>query len=317
MSARVSVRQANRVERLGKMMPKYDCTVSSGKVLQQPLWAANIRASLFQQSLTKSFDCMEDAMDEALGSIDPSYECEAMVTSLDPIPVHPVRMQVVDKIHLGSTWDHSNPNTDALKWVLAMLNIEDREPPLVDTSSAGYDYASHGTSRSIQSLDYAPVNEALLKPEKWDERFQELLQFREQYGHCLVPHNWEHNKEMAQWVKRQRYQFKLRCQGQRNMLTDERLRALEEIGFIWSSHYANWDEKFQELKEFSLKHGHCNIPSRYSQNRPLSVWVRSQRRQYKLHGRGQGGKPMSHMTEERLHKLVSLGFEFNPRKRNA
>jgi hypothetical protein len=37
---------------------------------------------------------------------------------------------------------------------------------------------------------------------QWDERFEELLQFREEHGHLLVPHAYPLNPKLAQWVKR-------------------------------------------------------------------------------------------------------------------
>jgi hypothetical protein len=76
------------------------------------------------------------------------------------------------------------------------------------------------------------LHERLFKPEKWEERFHELVKFREEFGHCLVPHNWARNKELAQWVKRQRYQCKLKRKGQPSTLRDVRLQALEAVGFI-------------------------------------------------------------------------------------
>jgi hypothetical protein len=39
---------------------------------------------------------------------------------------------------------------------------------------------------------------------QWEDRFQELCLFRDQHGHCLVPHSFE-DSVLARWVKRQRY----------------------------------------------------------------------------------------------------------------
>lgn len=37
---------------------------------------------------------------------------------------------------------------------------------------------------------------------QWTERFQELLDFRNQHGHLFVPHSFPPNQQLAQWVKR-------------------------------------------------------------------------------------------------------------------
>lgn len=151
----------------------------------------------------------------------------------------------------------------------------------------------------------------VLLAENWTEKFEELLEFRQQYGHCLVPNNFAHNSPLAQWVKRQRYQYKLKIENKRSTMSDERVQALGEIGFIWDSHRAIWDERLHELIEYKQATGHCNIPSRYAANRQLAVWVKRQRRQHKFYTEG---KPSS-MTPERIHRLESIGFEWDLRKR--
>ena len=38
--------------------------------------------------------------------------------------------------------------------------------------------------------------------DQWNQRFQELLEFRSQHGHLLVPHGYAKNYKLSQWVKR-------------------------------------------------------------------------------------------------------------------
>ena len=68
--------------------------------------------------------------------------------------------------------------------------------------------------------------------EIWSEKFEDLCEFRKYYGHCHVPHTYERNAPLAQWVKRQRYQYKLKIEGKRSTLSDERVRLLNKIGFV-------------------------------------------------------------------------------------
>ena len=189
--------------------------------------------------------------------------------------------------------DESITAAAAAAAVAAEFTPEDEQDPCSNSKSAG-------ASRR-----------ATYKPEQWQERFEELVEFRKERGNCLVPHNWSGNRSLAQWVKRQRYQYKLKKEGRHSTLTDERLRVLEEMGFVWSSHRASWEERFNDLAEFSEVNGHCNVPSTYPENHQLSVWVKCQRRQYKLLRQGNRA---STMTKERIVRLTSLGFCFNPRK---
>jgi hypothetical protein len=118
-----------------------------------------------------------------------------------------------------------------------------------------------------------------LKSGQWFQRFHELVEYKERFGSCHVPHNWELNVPLAQWVKRQRYQYTLRDEGKHSTMTDERKRALDEIGFIWSSHGTTFSNRLEELQKFKKEFGHCNVPKNYRANKALAVWIKSQRRQ--------------------------------------
>lgn len=144
--------------------------------------------------------------------------------------------------------------------------------------------------------------------EKWSHRFKELLQFHREFGHSAVPHTYPRNPQLARWVKRQRRQYKLRRDGRPSTMTLERLQLLDSVGFVWDSHDVNWREKLSALDAFRHDHGHCNVPSNYS-DKKLATWVKCQRRQYKLHV----DKKASAMTEERIHELARRGFEWEIR----
>ena len=142
----------------------------------------------------------------------------------------------------------------------------------------------------------------------WKERFQDLLDFQKEHGHLFVPHKYAKNLQLAQWVKRQRYQYRLKKMGQHNTLSDDREKLLEGAGFIWDAHNALWMERYQDMVAFHAKHGHCNVPHDYT-DPSLSVWMKHQRRQWK---RLCNGIP-STMTQKRYQQLCSLGFQWNPR----
>lgn len=146
---------------------------------------------------------------------------------------------------------------------------------------------------------------------QWSIRFEELEQFRLQKGHCCVPHGYQANPELARWVKRQRYQYKLRANGKASTMTNERISALEQLGFVWDSHGVAWMERFNELNEYFLSHGTCTISSNYirSRGRTLSSWIKCQRRQYRIYN--EGGP--STMTPDRIAKLENIGFQWDLR----
>ncbi len=59
----------------------------------------------------------------------------------------------------------------------------------------------------------------------WEERFSELVRFKEEHGHCDVPMGWSENAALGKWVGHQRTRAK------KGIMTDEQRRRLEEIGF--------------------------------------------------------------------------------------
>ena len=151
----------------------------------------------------------------------------------------------------------------------------------------------------------------LSQVELWNQRYEELVAFYAEHKHCLVPLRYEKNPSLSHWIKRQRYQYRVKQEGQHSTLNDERQAALEKLGFVWDSHAAAWSERWHELQEYRDVHGHCNVPKTYMANRQLAIWVKSQRRHYRLFEQGR----KSTMTKERIMKLLHLGFDFHPRSR--
>ena len=145
--------------------------------------------------------------------------------------------------------------------------------------------------------------------EQWQERFNELIEFRKVHGHCLVPHTYPCNTVLARWVKRQRCQYKLLREGRPSSMTQDRINFLQDIGFVWDSHEAGWKERLSALIDFKTKYGNCLVPSNCPTQQRLATWVKSQRRQYKLY---REGRP-SNMTADRIMILEKHGFEWELR----
>ncbi|KAL3941197.1 MAG: hypothetical protein SGBAC_004404 [Bacillariaceae sp.] len=112
---------------------------------------------------------------------------------------------------------------------------------------------------------------------------------------------------VSRWVRRQRYQYKLKQEGKKSTMTDARIVKLDAIGFVWDSHSATWSERLSELTDYLRKTGNCNVPATFPPNAPLSTWVKCQRRQYKLFHRGLP----SNITMDRIKALDMLGFEWD------
>jgi len=144
--------------------------------------------------------------------------------------------------------------------------------------------------------------------EHWEGDFSRLLEYKNVHKHCLVPCDYLVEPSLARWVKKQRQQYKLRLQGKLSNMTQTRIKMLDNIGFIWDSREARWQEIFEELIEYKQKNGDCIVPSNYSSNTRLASWVKQQRREYKLFQEGRS----SNMTHQRILILEKYGFNWRP-----
>ena len=145
--------------------------------------------------------------------------------------------------------------------------------------------------------------------------YRELVKFHKKNGHCYVFRNGD-NSTLAGWVHCQRKQKKLLDDGKHSQLNPKRIELLEELGFDWRPSESGgieklkspernleWDQMFEKLKEFKEKNGHAHPKKKVPK---IGNWVSSQRR---LYARIQKGQKTS-LTEERIAKLESIGFEW-------
>ena len=57
----------------------------------------------------------------------------------------------------------------------------------------------------------------------------------ERKGNCLVPIGYKDNVQLSNWVSTQRQEYKLRKDGRSSRLTAEKIKKLEDIGFVWEA----------------------------------------------------------------------------------
>jgi hypothetical protein len=60
-----------------------------------------------------------------------------------------------------------------------------------------------------------------------------LREFKAQFGHCRVPRDYSVTPKLGQWVKQQRRNFKVYQEGKRSRMTAERIRELKSVEFVW------------------------------------------------------------------------------------
>jgi hypothetical protein len=136
----------------------------------------------------------------------------------------------------------------------------------------------------------------------WDERYAELVEFQERFGHCNVPQHWKENSKLGLWVRDQRVARK------KGKLPHEKYYLLDKLGFVWIAKatrnpQAKWDERYSELLKFKSKHGHVNVPANSIEYSTLARWVNHQRTIYKN----------GTLLKSREELLTTIGFNWGKR----
>mmetsp|Transcript_22553 Transcript_22553/g.26002 ORF Transcript_22553/g.26002 Transcript_22553/m.26002 type:complete len:115 (-) Transcript_22553:13-357(-) len=67
----------------------------------------------------------------------------------------------------------------------------------------------------------------------WDERFKEMLEFKESNGHCMIPQTYV-NGPLGHWVHTQRKEYQNMKKGLSSSLSLEKVLKLTEAGFAFS-----------------------------------------------------------------------------------
>jgi hypothetical protein len=73
-----------------------------------------------------------------------------------------------------------------------------------------------------------------VKNNRWNQRYSELVLFKQKYGHCLVPRPDKRYRQLAEWVCGRRKDFK---QGK---MSKERIDKLNAVGFVWVARRARY-----------------------------------------------------------------------------
>mmetsp|Transcript_5974 Transcript_5974/g.8849 ORF Transcript_5974/g.8849 Transcript_5974/m.8849 type:complete len:132 (-) Transcript_5974:238-633(-) len=110
---------------------------------------------------------------------------------------------------------------------------------------------------------------------------EEIKNYKEIHGHCVVSGKSKTSKCLALWASTQRQQLREMKEGRPSTILQERLDMLNSLGFTWNVREDNWHEMLEDLKEYKERHGDCRVPEIYAPNQQLGNWVMAQRQAYK------------------------------------
>jgi len=175
-------------------------------------------------------------------------------------------------------------------------------------SKAHHDVVFGGTGKNIigggEDHQYQNPTLSRNREKTWFQMLQEMIAYKNEYGDCLVPVEFEKNPKLGKWVDRQRQQYRYLKEGKSSHLEPKRIEALEREGFVWSSYDLKWSNRYKELLAFKEIFGHCIVPRHVKEYDKLWAWVFKQKRAYSRKKKGL----LSPITDERIQSLEKIGF---------
>ena len=127
---------------------------------------------------------------------------------------------------------------------------------------------------------------------QWDISFDNLVAYKEKFGHCYVYQKRKEYKQLAEWVTAARFDYN------KGKMPVERMQRLEAIGFVWDAREGEWMERYTRLKKFLQ----TNEWSSLINESKSWKWVNTQRNRYKR----------SQLTDKKIKLFNELKIDWNP-----
>ena len=127
----------------------------------------------------------------------------------------------------------------------------------------------------------------------WFKMYNELLNFKREFGHFKVPWGWKENPQLAPWIQRTKLN--------KHEIGAKKIILLDKIGFDWTRKkrvIKPWEEMYQKLKEFKENYGHTSVPVQWEKDEKLGKWVSRMRYEGK------------NLPEERRQLLNEINFNW-------
>jgi len=146
----------------------------------------------------------------------------------------------------------------------------------------------------------------------FEERCEELLRFKEEFGHCNVPMTYPKNPSFGYWYGSIRTAYKKVQEGKKpdRNLSQDRIDRLNEIGFQFQAvSDVAFETHCRKLIAFKEEFGHCNVPYQYRKDPSLGRWASHMKDAYQKIKNGMKSEH-DRLPKERIERLDKIGFEW-------
>jgi hypothetical protein len=169
------------------------------------------------------------------------------------------------------------------------------------------------------------------RKQTWLDQAQQVVDYRDKYGHTLVPKRFKENPSLGNWVNKQRQQYRRYNEGKTPCsLTEKRIQLLNKIGFCWDAtslqsgsskddihesislervhknRHDAWWRRLDEIKALVVD-GSLTSLDRIESQSSLGHWMNKQRKEYR---RCKDGQPSSTLDSDKMEALGLIDSEW-------
>jgi superfamily II DNA or RNA helicase len=145
----------------------------------------------------------------------------------------------------------------------------------------------------------------------WETYYEALIQYKEQFRDISVPAKYVTDKglPLGHWLTNIRSCRKSNIRS--GYLTEERIKALDELGMVWDVPDYLFERNFAAALEYHKEHGNLNVPVAYvsADGIRLGNWLTNLR---SAERRGESG-----LDERQKNRLTALGMQWGSKYENA
>ncbi len=140
------------------------------------------------------------------------------------------------------------------------------------------------------------------KKEAFEKGIRETLRYKEQTGDANAPIEYKTYEgfKLGMWQSTRRRDYK------KSILSPDKIKRLQDIGFVWKPDEGSFEEGFQETFKYKKQTGNANVPKRYKtpDGFNLGWWQGTQRANYND----------GILSADRIKRLEEIGFKWALKK---
>lgn len=144
----------------------------------------------------------------------------------------------------------------------------------------------------------------------WENGFAHAQQFYLQEGHLRMKDSYvcEDGYRLGSWLNTLRQLRKGNRKG--DMLTQERIAQLDEIGMVWSYYEESWQQGYFAAEQYYRHNGNLNVPIDYvtTDGFKLGRWI------FEIRRARQGNRKTYALTSERIQQMDAIGMQWEGEK---